>query len=109
MKSSGVTFQHDWSSRKEEMMERDILVMLRQFGARDPKWVQQGADGEPEEAPPKLYLHLECGSCKENWYAENFMSCRKCGQRITVSKVESGRVPMPAPEPEPEPETKAEH
>ena len=93
MKTTRLEFDHNWSPRKEGMMQRDILVFLRQMGAGNPRWI-----ATEETAPePVLYLHLRCIKCGVDWYADSFQPCPKCLMRETIERAEPGRVPLPPP------------
>jgi hypothetical protein len=90
-----VKFETNWQPRKLQAMLADIVIFLKQQGAKNPQsWV------EGEEAPKPKMLTLECSECWEpgrpaagstrarrTWEAPAFTACPKCGQRETVGKV----------------------
>lgn len=82
-------------------MLADIVIFLKQQGAKNPQsWVE----GEEDPPKPKM-LTLECSECWEpgrptagskrahrTWEAPAFTACPNCGSRETV-----GKITMPPP------------
>ena len=89
-----ITCEVEWQPRKLQYMLADIVIFLKQQGAKNPKsWVE---GEEPEK--PKL-LTLECSECwagkaakgqkrsRLRWESVTFTACPKCGKRETVGKI----------------------
>ena len=78
----------NWSGRKIRMMVNDIRQMLSREGAPNCLVEIEPADGTGKHAPPqKLYLHLMCEPCLEEWFSETFSECPKCKGKDQVTKV----------------------